>query len=363
MFADWSRERQIRHRRFYYDAPVIPVDEAAKLARVQLNVYGAEIVVETAWQEVLEAVRLDFAWFDQGEPPTRKADVNIVIERGPPDYDALGETIASFVTPRNVVYQDAGSTVVDYFGRALSVRDRSTGALTVKGEDLYIVHEAVYQFLVSWLGKHLEDLGLPRLHGLGLSGRQGGVVVMLPSGGGKTTLALRGLRDGDVKLLSEDSPLIDRRGRLHPFPLRIGVNATDAEKLPPGHVRRIERMELHPKFALEIAAFENRIERHPQPLTHLVIGRRSLGSRATLEPLPRRAAVPMLFREAVVGVGIYQGMEWLLQHGMRDVVRQAHPALTRSRCCLAGLMHAKVWRMTFGRDHERNWSTLHQLLD
>jgi hypothetical protein len=84
---------------------------------------------------------------------------------------------------------------------------------------------------------------------------------------------------------------------------------------------------------------------------------------ATLDSLPRRAAMPTLFREAVVGVGVYQGMEWLLQHGMRDVVRQVHPALTRSRCCLAGLRRAKVWRMTVGRDHERNWATLRQLLD
>jgi hypothetical protein len=342
---------------------VISVKDAAELARVYLNVYGAEIVVESAWREVLDAVRLDFAWFDQGEVATDESDVNVMINRGAPDYEAFGEAIASFVTPRNVVYQDGGATVVDYFGRALSIRDRSTGALTVKGEDLYIVHEAVYQFLVSWLGKYFEDLGLPRLHGLGLSGRQGGVVIMLPSGGGKTTLALRALRDGDVKLLSEDSPLIDRHGQLHPFPLRIGVNATDAAKLPQGHVRRIERMELHPKFALEIAAFEERIERQPQPLRHLVIGRRSLGSRASLEPLPRRAAVPTLIREAVVGVGLYQGMEWLLQHGMRDVVSQARPALTRSRCCLAGLRRANVWRLTIGRDHDQNWSTLRQLLD
>ena len=48
---------------------------------------------------------------------------------------------------------------------------------------------------------------------------------MLPSGGGKSTLALRALRD-EGTLLSEDSPLLDRRGRLHPFPLRIGINAT-----------------------------------------------------------------------------------------------------------------------------------------
>ena len=263
----------------------------------------------------------------------------------------------------NVVYQDGRRKIVDYFGRVVAVLEPESKRVFFQGNDLSITHEAVYQYVVSAVGEHLERIGLPRLHGLALSGRQGAVVVMLPSGGGKTTLGMRALKDGGVKLLSEDSALIDRDGRLHPFPLRIGVNATDAAKLPPGHVRRIERMELHPKFALEIAAFADQIERQPQPLAHIVIGRRSLGTRATLERLPRRAAVPTLFREVVVGVGIYQGMEWLLQHGMRDVFQQMRPALTRSRCSLAGLRRAQVWRLTVGRDHEQNWSTVRQLLD
>jgi hypothetical protein len=66
------------------------------------------------------------------------------------------------------------------------------------------------------------------LHALELVGGQGAVAVMLAAGRGKSTIALRALRDQGVRLLSEDSPLLDRRGRLHPFPLRIGVNASDA---------------------------------------------------------------------------------------------------------------------------------------
>jgi hypothetical protein len=335
--------------------------EPAQTGRVALDVYGLRLQLE-GWADVLEASRLDFAWFESDEAG-ETADLQATVECREPDFDGFGDLAASFITPRNVVYQQGRRKVVDYFGRALAILDEEKRHVLLQGTDLSITHEALYQCLVSHVGEHVEKIGLPRLHGLALSGRQGGVVVMLPSGGGKTTLGLRALQDGDVKLLSEDSALIDRRGFLHPFPLRIGVNATDAEKLPPGHVRRIERMELHPKFALEIAAFRDRIEREPQPLRHIVIGRRSLGSSASLEPLPRRSAVPTLFREAVVGVGIYQGMEWLLQHGMRDVVRQIHPGLTRSRCCLAGLRRAKVWLLTIGRDHERNWTTLRQLLD
>lgn len=335
--------------------------ERPQTSRVALSVYGLRIHLE-GWTEALEAARLDFAWFeshDDGDP----ADLRVTVECREPDFDGFGEIAASFITPRNVVYQHGRRKIVDYFGRVVAILDPDSHHVLFQGNDLSITHEAVYQYLVSRVGEHVERIGLPRLHGLALSGQQGAVVVMLPSGGGKTTLGLRALDDAAVKLLSEDSALIDRHGYLHPFPLRIGVNATDAAKLPPGHVRRIERMELHPKFALEIAAFANRIEHEPQPLRHIVIGRRSLGSGAALDPLPRRAALPTLFREAVVGVGIYQGMEWLLQHGMRDVVRQVPPALTRSRCCVAGLRRAKVWRLTVGRDHERNWSMLRQLLD
>jgi hypothetical protein len=329
---------------------------------VALKVYGLGIAIEGDWAEVVDALRLDFAWF-VADAPQEGADVSVSIRRKEPDFDRFREAAATFVTPRNVVYQQPDRTVVDYFGRALSVRDRRTGGLEIEGEDLSIVHEAVYQFLISRLGEHFDSLGLPRLHGLGLAGAQGGVVVMLPSGGGKTTLALRAIRNDDVRLLSEDSPLLDRHGFLHPFPLRIGINATDAAALPPGHVRRIERMELHPKFALELHAFADKIEQEPRPLRHIVIGRRSLGRQAKLEPLPRRAAVPTLFREAVVGVGIYQGMEWVLQRGMRDVLSQSGPFWTRTRNCARGLAGANVWRLTVGRDHDDNWAALQKLLD
>ena len=307
-------------------------------------------------------MRLDFAWFERPTAAVASADVEVVIERRPPDFDALGEGVASFVTPRNVVYQDGGRTIVDYFGRAVTVLDRATGRVFVQGEDEHLVHEAVYHFLLSRIGEHLETCGLTRLHALGLSGCQGAVAVMLPSGGGKSTLALRALREEGVRLLSEDSPLIDRRGHAHPFPLRIAVNPTDAANLPDGSVRRMDRMEFHPKLVLDLEAFSDQVESKPQPLRHLVIGQRSLGTHAALEEVPRRSAVSTLIREAIVGVGIYQGMEFVLQHGMRDTVGKLGIAATRTACCAGVLARAKVWRLTVGRDHARNWDALSPLL-
>jgi hypothetical protein len=69
-----------------------------------------------------------------------------------------------------------------------------------------------------------------------------------------------------------------------------------------------------------------------------------------------------LLREAVVGVGIYQGMEFVLRRGMRDVLRHADTALTRALSCAGVLGRAKVWRLQTGRDRERNWAALQPLL-
>jgi hypothetical protein len=326
------------------------------------DVHGLRVRVAGDWPEVVDSVRLDFVWFERPDDGAAPVDVSIVIQRRPPDFDRFGEAPAAFVTPRNVVYQVDGTTVVDYLGRAVSVLDRDRSLLTVQGESEHLVHEAAYHYLLSRIGEHVESKGLTRLHALALSGRRGAVALMLPSGGGKSTLALRALRDHGIRLLSEDSPLIDRRGRLHPFPLRIAVNATDADRLPPGSLRRLERMEFHPKLALDLDAITDRIETSPLALCHLIIGRRTLGREARLERVPRGAAVGPLVREAVVGVGIYQGMEFILQRGMRDVLGKAGIGLNRVACCAAGLGRARVWRATLGRDGERNWEALTPLL-
>jgi hypothetical protein len=328
---------------------------------VRLDICGLRVSIGGDWPEVCDSIRRDFAWFEV--QPGGVAEIEIRVEQRHPDFAAFGEPVASFVTPRNVVYQQGPRTVIDYFGRALSILDRELSLLIVQGTEAHLVHEAVYLFLLSRIGEHLDSLRTPRLHALGLRGPAGGVAVMLPSGGGKSTLALRALRTDGITLLSEDSPLIDRRGRLHPFPLRVGINESDAPALPAEHVRRIERMEFHPKLLLDIDYFRDRIEPEPVPLRHLVIGRRSLARDPRLEHVPRRRAVGPLIREAVIGVGLYQGMEFVLQHGMRDALRKLDVAAMRASCCAMCMRRARVWELTLGRDHDRNWDTLHELLE
>ncbi len=121
-------------------------------------------------------------------------------------------------------------------------------------------------------------------------------------------------------------------------------------------------MEFEPKLLLDLDSIRDRIETRPLPLRHLVIGWRSLSDQAHLTPLPRRAALRPLLREVVVGVGLYQGMEFLLQRGLVDLGGQIRPALVRSAACAAALHRAQIWRLTLGRDQEENWEALQPLL-
>lgn len=341
---------------------VVPISEPRRALppRIDLTFHSLAISVRGDWPEVIGDLRADFAWFSAGNG--LQPDLAVEIQRTDPDFGVAGDIEASFVTPRNVVYQHGDKALIDYFGRALSVYDRPRGHLLVQGQERDLVYEAVYRFILSRVGAHLETIGLPRLHALGLSGRNGAVAVLLPAGGGKSTLASSAMRATGVRLLSEDSPLIDRHAMLHPFPLPLGVNDGEADRLPAGRTRTRTRMELGPKTVLELDGMIDRIEPQPQPLRHLVLGRRTLGTAATLEPIPRQRLVRPLLRECVVGVGLYHGMEFVFQHGLREFAGMLGPAATRLGCSAAVIAQAQPWELRIGRDHEANWAALSPLL-
>ena len=287
--------------------------------------------------------------------------VQVVVERAPPNLDGFGALPASLITPRYAVFEDGDRTIVDYRGLAVGVIDAGGDRLTVRGDDELAVHEAIHYFLLGRAGEHLDRSGLVRLHGLGLAGDQGGVLVLLPSSGGKSTLALQLLGQSDGRLLSEDSPVLDRHGLLHPFPLRLAVGeATSPLVAPDG--RTVPNPVTGQKHAVEVDAFADRVQAAPVPLRHVVLGRRSLGRESRLEARSRSAAVLPLVSHAVVGVGLYQGLGFAHQRGAAELGRKLLVAAHRARICAALLPRVHVWQLTLGRDPDRSFEALRKLL-
>jgi hypothetical protein len=328
---------------------------------VFLEVYGLRIRLRGNWDEVLEMVRLDYAWFET-DGAGKPIDVEVLVERGAADFDQFAALPSAFVTPRYAVFADPERTVVDYQGVVRVLVDATETHVDVRGEVGGVAHEAVYYFLLGRIGRHLDANGLVRVHALGLAGDDGGVVVLLPSSGGKSSLAMQSVTRGEGMLCSEDSPLLDRRGRLHPFPLRIAVGATTASTLAGPPTRALPNPSAGHKLAIEVSSFADRIAPTPVALRHVVLGVRSLGREARLEEKTRVAAAVPLVIHAVVGSGLYQGFGYAHQRGVGEFVAKLGVAALRSRACAAALRGARVWQLTLSRDPDASWHALRPLL-
>ena len=64
----------------------------------------------------IDEARRDFAWFDDRRA-TAPSTSSCGWSEAAPDWDAFGPLEGGFVTPRNVVYQDGGRTIIDWFGQ------------------------------------------------------------------------------------------------------------------------------------------------------------------------------------------------------------------------------------------------------
>jgi hypothetical protein len=317
--------------------------------------YGLTLEVSSPDAHLLEQVRRDFLHFHT--TPREQVDMRLRLLPEPPAYDALPSVPATVFTPRNVSFRNGEVTYIDYFGRALSAFNRGAGECTVRATDEDLLHEIAYLFILSTVGEHLDRERLHRLHALGLSYRGHGILLLLPSGGGKSTIAINLLRKPEFLLLGEDTPLIDRRGWMQPFPLRLGIRADASTDIPARFLRTMRRMEFEPKTLIDLDYFEGRIG-DAVPSRLLIVGTRYLGDVSEIVPLARRRAFGSLVSNMVVGLGVYQGLEFLLEKRVMEIAGKVGVVSSRLYNAVRLLNTASVYRFRMGRDVEKNAETL-----
>ncbi len=325
------------------------------LVREHFSFYGFALEVTSPAAHLVEQVRRDFLHFHT--TPREHVDMRLRLLPEPPSYGELPSVPATVITPRNVCFRDGEVSYIDYFGRALSIFNRSAGECTVRGTDDDLLHEIAYLFFLSTVGEHLDRQRLHRIHALGVSYRGQGILVLLPSGGGKSTIAINLLRKPEFLLLGEDTPLIDRRGWMLPFPLRLGIRADATTDIPPQFLRTMKRMEFEPKTLIDLDYFEGRMGA-AVPSQLLIVGTRYMGNVSEIVPLPRRRAFGSLVSNMVVGLGVYQGLEFLLERSVAEIAGKVGVASSRLYNAVRLLRRASVYRFRMGRDAEKNAETL-----
>lgn len=327
------------------------------MSSVCFNFHGLSVQVSSENIALLDHVRRDFSafWVEQ---PVTSPRFHLQLKVQEPDYGGLPPLRASFVTPRNVCYHSQELQILDYFGRGVLLHRRNEGHIEVWAGEPDLTREIAYLFLLSQAGQHFDRRGLIRIHALGLEYQGQAALLLLPSGGGKSTMALQALRGGPLKVISEDSPLVDASGRVHPFPLCPGIKGGPDPSFPLEAQRTVQRMEFDPKTLIDLDVFGDQWSRQPVPARWLLVGQRSLGEECCLEPLSRLSAVRALLTNMVVGVGLYQGLEFLLERSHLDLFQRLGSLSGRLRPALALLRHCQRRRFVLGRDRQLNQATL-----
>lgn len=326
------------------------------LTTVLLDVYGIGVEINGRDGNTVDHLAEDFAHFRTGTLAAAPA-VTLSLHDEAPPYADIPARPATVYTPRNISFHDGDVTYIDYSGRALGMLHTTSGHLDVYSMSADLLYEVGYLFLLSQLGERLDREHLHRVHGAAISVDGKAALVLLPMGGGKSTLCMHVLADPRVQFLSDDSPILDREGNLHAFPLRIGILPGSEEGYGPEHLRTIQRMEFGPKLLLKHEFFEDRIV-DSAPCDFLFLGRRTLSETCEIVPASRIAALRALIPNCVIGLGLFQGMEFVFNRDAGEIWRKAVVALSRLRNCIALVRKSQPYFILLGRDLDKNAATI-----
>ncbi|HNX80565.1 MAG TPA: hypothetical protein PKL77_00265 [Candidatus Omnitrophota bacterium] len=272
---------------------------------------------------------------------------------------------SSFVTPRNITFAFGTKKYIDYFGHAMNIFDYKNATCLIYAEDPDIVREIAYLSILSNVSALLEKKGLHRIHALGIAYKNAGILLMMPSGGGKSTISLTILNDpsSEIKLISEDSPLMQKNGFLLPFPLRIGIDPrTPIPEVNQEFIRYTKRMGFPAKLTIDIRQFSSRICTHEVKPRVILLGIRSTGNDAAIIATNRLASVKHCLMNSVIGVGLYQGMEFIMQEGLFSLLKKSGTIISRmeSNACL--IARSKFYYFIAGPDAAHNHRILQSFL-
>ena len=321
---------------------------------LNFDVYGYRFSLRGAPEEAIEGVSQDFAFF---AAPAAAASVMVELYDQDPPQDSLPATDAVVYTPRNVVYRSGGRRYIDYHGGALGVQEERTGNLKLYSRDPNLSYEAAYLYLLSQIGQHLDQRGMHRIHALGVEIRNRAVLILLPTGGGKSTLGLHLMKFPEVRILSDDSPFLDRQGRSFAYPLRIGLLPGWEDSVPPQHRRVIQRMEFGPKHSVNYTFFKDRVCAWADPGL-VLLGARTLQRDCRIEELGTLAGLRACLANCVVGVGIFQGLEFILESSGWELMKHFGTGISRFRNSAQLVRRSRVCRVHLGVDADLNARTV-----
>lgn len=322
--------------------------------RLDLAFHGIEATVTSDDAEALGLVEHDFGLFlGPGPAPGGAAAIEIRLVLGRPPADRIPRKRPLVRTKDAAVYRQGDVRVYDSRGEALVIYDMRARRAEIHSLDRDLLREKCYLLVMTRVGEELDRRGLHRIHAMGVAHQGHAVVCLLPSGGGKTTLALSLLALPGFALLSEEVPLLSRAGRLHAFPVRMGVVEGTRLDIPARFLQAFRRSRREAKVLIDTRYFARLIAPPAEPGI-VFVGRRVGAGQAGIVPLSRLAGLAALLGPCVAGSGIPQLLEYLLRLDLGDIKRQVPILWSRLVASARLARRSAVYELRLGPDREAN---------
>jgi hypothetical protein len=326
--------------------------------------YGFRLSLRTPAEMEMPALDCEFSFFEVAHTSTSKSDCQVELLNEKPDFDTFGDLKPSYYTPRNICYHLNQKKIINYHGNALLEQDPKGEFITLRCRDAQTAEAIIYSIILYQSGVHLEARGLHRVHALSFSYRSKAIMILLPMGGGKSTMLFELLSDPDFKLVSEDTPLLSADKKVFPFPVKLGLLPGKVpDDVPQSMIARMYHLEGQEKEIVDLAYLGERIEKEPLELAAIIIGERYLGSSSKLHPVSSWRAWRALFRDCVIGLGVYQGLEFAIMRGLKELFALVFTALIRSRVCAKLALNVPAYEFQMGCNISKNAQQLKSFLN
>jgi hypothetical protein len=327
---------------------------------MQINIYGLALECQAASSDFeTELVRPFFYFIEEDGHPI----ITVVVKEEEPPYQEFPKIPAIFSTPRNIVYKNRAMKIIDYFGKGIVVEESQKACFTLYSRDRNFLLEAFYLLVISLFGQHCDRSNMMRVHALALSYKDTAFLLPIPPGGGKSTMGIMMLEDPDIKLISDDEPIYDSSGQILPFSLRIGtLNQELLQTIPSEYFYSIDRMEFGQKYFIDCRYWDAQIEQRLLNKSVLFVSQRVLNGTPEIRPVAKRYVLKALIRDAVVGIGLYQGVEFLFSHSNWEVLPKFLLAFKRLRLALKLTRRSKTYQMILSNDIQENARIFQQFI-
>lgn len=329
------------------------------MENIFLSIFSSLVEIQTDSGPLAEKLKKDFAYF-LASPGTSSYRLKCFLQDIP--WGKIPPLAAKNQSLNSITYENKGIRYNDYHGEALSIYNYGNQQGEIYSLDPDLLHEVSYLMILSRTGKKMDLSGFHKIHACGVANDHYNFIAMMPMKGGKTTLFLNLIKDQALKIISDDGPVVDRRGKIHSFPLRVGVEEdpgqTQYSKLPSTvdrqKIYRIHRKKFGPKFLIPMTAFQNPLIGPGKRKNILCQGIRTSTSGFKMVKVKKRKMLFPLMTHLVVGLGLPMVIEYFLESGINDHFRRLHILTSRLWAATRLLMGSDTYFLYLGKDIDLN---------